>query len=151
LLYDPKRSASFSSHRWNVSTNPDLAFVNIGQDSQLPDRRALGKFPRSQHRLSLITPRRLKIPAHSDRVKRWNSHKAGWKSFCLLTGESVERLPPPDTSNIERTCRDFCESLLSAAKRSIPRGRRKNYVPCWDKGQRVRDPLSLLHPSPSGD
>jgi len=29
--------------------------------------------------------------------------------------------------------RIFCESLLSAAKQYIPRGRRKNYVPGWDK------------------
>ena len=28
---------------------------------------------------------------------------------------------------------DFCESLLSAAKQCIPRGRCKNDVPCWDK------------------
>ena len=27
----------------------------------------------------------------------------------------------------------FCKSLLSAAKQCIPRGRRKNYVPCWCK------------------
>jgi len=53
--------------------------------------------------------------------------------FCLLTDESIELLPPPDTSNIERACQDFCESLLSAAKLCIPRGRRKYYVPCWDK------------------
>jgi len=63
-------------------------------------------------------------------VKRWNFRKADWKRFCLLTDESVERLLPPDTSNIEGAYQDFCESLLSAAKL---RGRRKNYVPCWDK------------------
>ena len=45
------RAATFSSYRWNVSTNPDLAFASVGQDKQLPDRR-LGKFPRSQHRPS---------------------------------------------------------------------------------------------------
>jgi len=27
-------------------------------------------------------------------VKCWNFRKADWKRFCLLTGESVERLPP---------------------------------------------------------
>jgi len=43
------------------------------------------------------------------------------------------RLPPPDTPDIEGTYQDFCESLLSAAKQCIARGRRKNYVPCWDK------------------
>jgi len=66
-------------------------------------------------------------------VKRWKFRKADWKRFCLLTDESVERLPPPDTSNIEEAYQDFCESLLSAAKQCIPRGRRKNYVPGWDK------------------
>jgi len=70
---------------------------------------------------------------HSDPVKRCNFRKADWKRFCLLTGESVKRLPPPDTPDIERAYQDFCESLLSAAKQCIPCRRRKNYVPCWDK------------------
>jgi len=33
LLYHPKETASFSSERWNVGTNPDLAF--FGQDNRL--------------------------------------------------------------------------------------------------------------------
>jgi len=70
-------------------------------------------------------PPRFKVPAHSDPVKPWKFRKADWKRFCLLTGESVERLPPPETLNIERAYQDFCESLLSAAKQCIPRGRRK--------------------------
>jgi len=131
LLYNPKETASFS-RRWDVGTNPDLAFASFGQDSRLPDRLVLGKLPRSQHRPSLITPPRLKLPAHSDPVKCCNFRKAGWKRFCLLTGESIERLPHPDTLNIERAYQDFCESLPSAAKQCIPRRRRKNYVPCWD-------------------
>jgi len=97
-------------------TNPDLAFASLGQDTRLPDRRVLGKFPRSEHRPSLITSPRLKVPAHSDPVKRRNFLKADWMRFCLLTGESVERLPPPDTLKINRAYQDFCESLLSAAK-----------------------------------
>ena len=107
--------------------------MSLGQDSRPPDRRVLRKFPRSQHRPSLTTPPKLKVPAYSDPVKRWNFRKAYWKRFCLLTDECVERLPPPETSNIERAYQDFCESLVSAAKQCIPRSRRKNYVPCWDK------------------
>ena len=133
LLQNPKETASFFSRRWNVGTNPDLAFANFGQDSRLPDRSVLGKFPRWQHRPSLITPPRLKVPAHSDSVKRSNFRKADWKRFYFLTGESVERLPPPDTLDIDRAYQDFCESLLSAAKQCIPRGRGKNYVTWWDK------------------
>jgi len=33
----------------------------------------------------------------------------------------------------EGAYQDFWESLLFAAKQCITRGRRKNYVPCWDK------------------
>ena len=44
-------------------------FSSVGQDSWLPDRHVLGKFPRSQHRRSLITPPRLKVPAYSDPVR----------------------------------------------------------------------------------
>jgi len=107
--------------------------VGVGQGGRLHVRRFLGKFPRSQHRPSLTTPPRLKVPAHSDPVKRWNFRKADWKRFCLLTGESVERLSPLDTTNIEKAYQEFCESLPFAVKQCIPRGRRKNYVPCWDK------------------
>ena len=142
LLYDPKETSSFFSHRWNVGTNPDLAFASPGQDSRLPERRVLGKFARSQHRLSLITPPKFKVRKHSDPVKRWNFRKADWKRFCLLTAESFERLPPPDTSNIERAYQDFCESLLSAAKQCSPRGGRMNYVPCWYKECETLYPLS---------
>jgi len=59
---------------------------------------------------------KFKVSDHSDPVKRWNFRKADWKCFCLLTDASVQRLPPPDSSNIERTFLDFCESLLSVAK-----------------------------------
>ena len=62
LLYNPKDAASFVSGRWNTGTNPDLAFASGSLDSQLPDRRVLEKFPRSQHRPSLITPPRFALP-----------------------------------------------------------------------------------------
>ena len=55
LLYNAKDAASFYSGRWNTDTNSDLAFASVGPNSRLPDRRVLEKFPRSQHRPSLIT------------------------------------------------------------------------------------------------
>ena len=58
LLHNPKDKSSFHSGRWNTDTNPDLAFTSVGPDSRLPHRRVLKKFPRSQHRPSLITPPR---------------------------------------------------------------------------------------------
>jgi len=54
-------------------------------------------------------------------MKHWNFRKADWSRFCLLTGESVKRLSPPDKTNIENTCQELCESLLLAAKQSVTR------------------------------
>ena len=102
LLYDPKETASFFSHWWNVGTNPDLAFTSFGQDSRLPDIRVQGKLPQSQHRPSLITPPRLKDPAHSDPGKRLNFRKADWKHFCILTGESVPILAGIQPAELHR-------------------------------------------------
>jgi len=62
-------------------------------------------------------------------MKRWHFHKADWKHFCLLIGESVERMPPQDTTNIKKAYKEFCESLLSVATQCIPRCH-KNYVSC---------------------
>jgi len=170
LLYDPKGAASFSSHRWNVGTNPDLAFTSFGQDNRLPHRRVVGKFPRSRHRLphrrvvgkfprsrhrpSLMTPPRLKVPAHSDPAKRWNFCKADWKRFCLLSGESFERLPPQESGHNKHQ-----EGIPRILREPAIRG--QTMYPTWPSqepcamfgvlGQGVQDPLSFLPPSPSGD
>ena len=76
LLYNAKNAASFYSGRWNTGTNPDLAFASIGPNSCLPDRRVLNKFPRSQHRPSLIKSPRFALAVPSMPVKRWNFRKA---------------------------------------------------------------------------
>jgi len=69
LLHNSKGVASFFSHKWNVGTIPDLACMSAGQDNRLPERRVLGKCPRSRHRPYLIIPPRLKVHTYSDSVK----------------------------------------------------------------------------------
>jgi len=130
LLYNPKETASFFSRHWNVGTNPDLAFASFGQDSRLPDRRVLGKVPAVTtsalpHNATTIQG---SCPQRSGEALELSQGRL--EAFCLLTGEFVDRLPPPDTPDIEKAYQDFCVSLLSAARQCIPRGRRKNYVPC---------------------
>ena len=63
LQYNASVATSFYSSGWNTGTNPDLAFASVGLNSRLPDRYVLEKFPRSQHRPSLITPPTLEVPS----------------------------------------------------------------------------------------
>ena len=56
LLYNNKNPPSFHSGRWKSGTNPDLSFTTTNRDSAVPSpiRPVIGKFPRSQHRPSII-------------------------------------------------------------------------------------------------
>ena len=64
-LFNSKDSASFYSGRRNSGTNRDLAFASADSDSCLPDKHALEKFPKSQHRPSLITQQDLLCPCQA--------------------------------------------------------------------------------------
>ena len=128
LLYN----ASFYSGRWNTSINPDLAFASVGPNSRLPDRCVLEKFPRSQHRPSLITPLRFAMAVPSMSVKRSNFRKAKWSHYIALTNKFAKTLLPPDSLDVDAAYRDFCNTTKKATKKTIPRGYRNNYIPCWD-------------------
>ena len=107
--------ATFHSGRWSTGTNPDLAFVSVGPNSRLPDRRILEKLPRSQHRPSLIVSPRLTLSVPSMPVKRWNFRKAKWSHYNALTNQLAKSLLPPDTSDVDRAYQDFCNAISTAA------------------------------------
>ena len=118
LLHNAKDAASFYSGRWNTGTNPDLAFASVGPNSRLPDRRVLEKFPRSQHRSSLITPPRFSMAVPSMPVKRWNLPMEGqWKHYIALTNKFAKTLLPPDSRDVYAAYQDFCNTIKKAAKR----------------------------------
>ena len=132
LLYNAKDAASFYSDRWNIGTNPDLAFASVGPNSRLPNRRVLEKFPRSQHRPSLITLPRFGMAVPSIPVKRWNFRKAKWSHYLALTNKFAKTLLPPDSLDVDAAYQGFCNTIKKAAKKTIPRGYGNNYILCWD-------------------
>ena len=127
LLYNAKDAASFYSSRWNTGTNPDLAFASVGPNSRLPDRRVLEKFPRSQHRPSLITPTRFAMAVPSMPVKRWNFRKAKWSHYIALKNKFAKTLLPPNSLDVDAAYQNFCNIIKKATKKIIPRGYQDNY------------------------
>ena len=67
-------------------------------------------------------------------VKPWNFHKAKWSHYNALTNKFAKTLLPPDSLDVDADYQDFCNTIKKAAKKTIPRGYRNNYVPCWDAG-----------------
>ena len=132
LLYNAKDGSSFYSGRRNTGTNPDLAFASVGPNSRLPDRRVLDKFPRSQHRSSLITPQRFAMAMPSMPVKRRNFRKAKWSHYIALTNKFAKTLLPPNSLDVDAAYQDFSNIIKKATKKTIPRWYRNIYIPCWD-------------------
>ena len=112
LPYDPKEPASFLSGRWGSETNSDLAFASSSDDDQLPCRLVLEKFPRSQHRPSLITSPRLANPIPSKPVNRWNFRKADWKQYSCITDQLSSDLLSPDTTKVDEAYQEVLPSYV---------------------------------------
>ena len=132
LLYDPKQPSTFLSGRWSSHTNPDLAFVSkqAGDHTQT-SRVILDPFPHSQHRPSLITTN-LFLPCSSSLpLPRWNFRKVNWEKFTDLAETLVEGLTYAAEYDVNSIYKSFCHAIISAAKKSIPRGCRDQYIPCW--------------------
>ena len=65
-------------------------------------------------------------------VKRWNFRKAKWNHYIALTNKFAKTLLPPDSLDVDAAYQDFCNTIKKVAKKTIPRGYRNNYIPCWD-------------------
>jgi hypothetical protein len=129
LIFDAKERGSFKSAAWNRETNPDLCFASSERGRSIPcTRRILSDFPRSQNRPVLIETG-TKIPLITSYPRpRWNLQKANWKAFSQDLDKCLGWIPP-NKSNYER----YVGAVISTAKKHIPRGFRRQYVPGWNE------------------
>lgn len=129
LVMNLKDRKTFRSAAHQSESNPDLVVFNNRDDEFTTVRReVLAGFPNSQHRPVLITFES-RIPfIPSIQRPRWNFAKASWNLFALLLDEKVKRIPV-DINNYKL----FVDAVIASAKRAVPRGFRKQYIPGWDK------------------
>lgn len=136
LIFDAKDRATFRSAAWNTETNPDLCFVSENaQNRPIPiTRKVLEDFPHSQHR-PVILEIGIKIPIiRSTPRPRWNFGKAQWDKYAARLDETIRWIPPKSSSYSR-----FTKAIIATAKKCIPRGFRKEYIPGWN------DDMEHLH------
>ncbi|XP_072395286.1 uncharacterized protein [Diabrotica undecimpunctata] len=130
LLFDAKDRSTFRSAAWRREYNRDLCFVST-DNKDIPlgaSRRVLTDFPHSQYRPVIIEvgtqiPLISSIPG-----PRWNFKKANWTDFSADLDKCLGWI----TLNIKNYHR-FVGAVLSVAKKHIPRGYRKEYIPGWSE------------------
>ena len=115
LLHNPKDAAIFHSAA-GIQDQPRSCICQYRFGSRLPDRHVLEKFPRPQHRPSLITPPRFTCLVPSKPAKRWNFRKAKWRHYINLTNKLSRTLLPPDSPDMNQAYQCFCNAISTAAK-----------------------------------
>ena len=63
-------------------------------------------------------------------VEQWNFRKAKGSHYIALRKKFAKTLLPPDSLDVDAAYQDFCNIIKKAAKKTIPRGYRNNYIPC---------------------
>jgi len=130
LIFDAKDLGTFRSGRGLKDYNPDLCFITRNDNGQTPPIRriVLNDFPRSQHRLIIISIG-IQIPiVNAVQKPRWNFQKANWESYSCQLDDSI-RWIKPKTENYDR----FVCLVIGIAKKHIPRGYRKKYIMGWSQ------------------
>lgn len=129
LIFDAKERGTFRSAAWRRDYNPDLCFVTKNKNNQplAVSREVLSDFPHSQHRPVIIEVG-VNIPIiNSFPRPRWNFLKADWTTFAEDLDKCLGWIPPTRDS-YDR----FVGAVISTAKKNVPRGYRKEYVPGWN-------------------
>ena len=124
LLHNQKDNPSFMSGRWKRGYNPDLVFVS-SQHYMCFEKTIADPIPKSQHRPLIINIRPTIRALEPNSTPRFNFKKANWDKFTTqLDAEITSLEPTPDNYDA------FQKLTWKIAKQHIPRGCRKNYIPC---------------------
>ena len=122
----------FESARWKRGYNHDVAFVNT-RIASMYQRGILDPIPHTQHRLITITIRSPVIATHFTIRRRFNLKKANWSKFTNAIDQAIANIPAhPNHYN------DFVDLMQKAARRNIPRGCQKDYIPGLSESSDLR-------------
>ena len=123
LIHHPELPSSFNSGRWRRGYNPDISFAT-NRIAGCCNKIVMEPVPRSQHRpIGVQVNAAITVQAVPFR-RRFNLNKANWEQYAYQLDAAVENIP----STAE--CYDqFVNALRKVARKNIPRGCRRNYVP----------------------
>ena len=123
LIHDPKLPSSFNSGRWRRGYNPDIIFAT-NRIAGCCNKIVMEPIPRSQHRpIGVQVNAAITVQTVPFR-RRFILKKANWEQYAYQLDAAVENIPATTE------CYDqFVNALRKVARKNIPRGCRRNYVP----------------------
>ena len=129
LINKPQDPPTFYSRNWRTTSTPDLAFAT-NNIHKLCHREVCSQLRGSDHRpVTILVDQKTPVSAFK-RAPSWNYKRAYWDSFKQLADEECMGLQLSE-ENMNRNAAQFNIAILRAAKKSIPRWRKRNYNPFW--------------------
>ena len=130
LINRPDDKPSYFSRAWKKLSTPDIAMAS--EDIQKRTARHVdNQLGGSDHLPITLEIADMKTTSTNNRKKAsWNFKKANWQKFQT---EAEDLRKVAFTQDINKNTKTLTLHILNAAKRSIPRGFRKEYKPYWSK------------------
>ena len=144
LIHDPKLPCSFNSGVWKRGYNPDLSFVS-NNIASLSSKAVLELIPHTQHWPIAILINAVVTPTPTPFRRRFNFKKANWNAISTDLDTRICDIDP-SPENYDR----FVKVVHATARKHIPRGWRKNYVPglTTDLAEQYNEYIQLYEQDP---
>ena len=130
LINMPDDQPTFYSRVWRTTSSPDLSIATDDIHS-ITSREVCQQLGGSDHRPVILTIQKQVNCNPGKLPPSWNYKKANWDLFMRLSEQYSRNIYSPK-AGVDRNASSFTTAVINAAKRAIPRGRRRDYKPFWN-------------------
>ena len=130
LINQPDEQDTYYSRAWRKTSTPDLALATDNLH-KLTTREVCGQLGGSDHRPIILHIGKPNLLEKRKLPPSWNYKKANWPLFRQLAEKYTKNLVLSRQS-ANRNASKLSKSILLAARKAIPRGRRRDYKPYWN-------------------
>nr|KAG5704568.1 hypothetical protein BaRGS_031832 [Batillaria attramentaria] len=153
LINQPDDKPAYYSRAWKKTSTPDLAMAT--EDLQKQTTRVVSDQLGGSDHLPIILHIADKKAStdHHRKHASWDFKRADWLKY---QHHAEDLCNVTFTEDMNTNVKRLTESILTAAKRSIPRGFRKDYKPYWSKRlatlhQQLSEARTCMEQNPSSE
>ena len=122
---------TYYSWAWQATSCPDIA-IATDDVVKMTERHVEQQLAGSDHKPVLLVIKQDLRQAGRKLCPSWNYKRANWPEFRLKKNDENCRNLKMEQHRLNEKVNIFTGAILSSAKETIPRGRRRDYIPGWN-------------------
>ena len=142
LINHPDDPHTYYSRAWRTTSCPDIAIAT--DDVAKITGHQVEQLGGSDHKPVILHIKQDSQPTNIKQCPSWNYKKANWTEFQAKADRYCKDLDLGQ-QHLNNKVKLFTTAILTAATETIPRGRRRNYIPLWNEQlQELHNAVSKL-------